>query len=976
MQSEMMSNLQKLLEIGLGKKIDTEDVVPPSSGILGPPPSQAPSTSMPSAPVVVETSPPPTSMATQAPVLVVEDDDVRVVQGSTQKHQAKVRVVMLHLEGRALQWHQFLCKSRGNLNATCWNEYLSLLKDRFEPGGFNDPFAELVALRQVDSVEQFYDDFIHLVNQVELPEDYVLSMFKNHLRLEISQFVTLLQPKSLMDAFHMAKHVESMLFPTQKKNTMLTQRGGSPLTVSIPPKFSGNGSKNTLNFGSTTGPSSSKPLTANNLSPNGSKGVGKVISAGEIEERRKKGLCFWCASKYSPGHKCAKTQLYQIMVEGIEEENESDIFLDCEENGDGLKQEGKQEEVLTVSLQAMWGAACCDTMKLEMEIERKKLIALLDSGSTHNFISWSAVKRLGLKVERRKKVKVTVADGSSLESLGECKEVTWKVQNQCFTTNFLVLTLKGSDIVLGVQWLVTLGPIQWDFATYEMQFQLAETVVKLRGLQAPPVEWVESKACIKLFKGIGSSYTASLLMLDTQLELKGAECLPQGISDLLHEFSDVFAEPKGLPPARGFEHRINLVDEQAVVKMKPYRYPSWQKDEIEKMINEMLGSGIIRDGNSAFSSPVVMVKKKDNSWRMCVDYRRLNQVTIKDKFPMPVIEELLDELGEARVFSKLDLRSGYHQIRMWEDDIHKTAFRTHEGHYEFLVMPFGLTNAPATFQSLMNRVFREQLRKSLYVQHLKEVLEILRKHELYAKESKCCFGADKVDYLGYVISKGEISMDKSKVESIQSWPTPNSVRELRDFLGLSGYYRRFIQEEEAFQKLKAAVTSAPALVLPDFNEEFSVETDASDIGVGAVLVQKGRPLEFFSKGLGSRHQKLSVYEKEMLAVLMAVKKWLPYLIGRHFKIKTDHHSLKFLAENQAITPAQQKWVAKMMGLDYEVAYKKGINNVVAYTLSRRRRGVTCLEINVSGITNDTLTRVINSWHNDAKLKEIIKELEN
>ncbi|GMJ02150.1 hypothetical protein HRI_003884200 [Hibiscus trionum] len=281
----------------------------------------------------------------------------------------------------------------------------------------------------------------------------------------------------------------------------------------------------------------------------------------------------------------------------------------------------------------------------------------------------------------------------------------------------------------------------------------------------------------------------------------------------------------------------------------------------------MLGAGIIRDISSAFSSPIVMVKKKDGSWRMCIDYKKLNQLTIKDSFPMPVIEELLDELGKATFFSKLDLRSGYHQIRMREEDIHKTAFRTHEGHYEFLVIPFGLTNAPATFQALV-------------------------------------------------------------------------------------------------------------LSLPDFSLVFTVETDASDQGVGAVLVHKGKPLAFFSKGLGARYRGLSIYEKEMVAVLMVVKKWAAYLVGRHFIIKTDHQSLKFLAENQAITPFQQKWVVKMMGYDYEVQYRRRINNTVADALSRRPEITNLGNMAVSRVSTDMMNMVAASWHNDEKLAKIIKKLEN
>jgi len=388
----------------------------------------------------------------------------------------------------------------------------------------------------------------------------------------------------------------------------------------------------------------------------------------------------------------------------------------------------------------------------------------------------------------------------------------------------------------------------------------------------------------------------------------------------------------------------------------------------------MLAQGIIRPSSSPFSSPVLLVKKPDQSWRFCVDYRALNDQTIKDKFPIPLVEELLDELKGAKFFTKIDLRSGYHQVRMHVDDIKKTAFRTHQGLFEFLVMPFGLTNAPATFQALMNEVLGPFLRRFVLVffddiliysstwidhlKHVKAVFQLLRQHHLCVKRTKCSFGDSSVAYLGHVISEQGVNMDPSKVAAVEAWPRPRTLRALRGFLGLTGYYRKFIASygavaapltallkreafmwsddaERAFVDLKRALMTAPLLQLPDFSKKFVVDCDASGSGFGAVLHQGDGAIAYFSRAVAPQHAKLPAYERELIGLVKAVKHWRPYIWGRPFTVRTDHWSLKFLLDQRLTTIPQHTWVSKLFGYDFSVEYRPGKQNVAADALSRR-----------------------------------------
>ncbi|KAL0539581.1 hypothetical protein IC582_023797 [Cucumis melo] len=397
--------------------------------------------------------------------------------------------------------------------------------------------------------------------------------------------------------------------------------------------------------------------------------------------------------------------------------------------------------------------------------------------------------------------------------------------------------------------------------------------------------------------------------------------------------------------------------------------------ELKVQLQELLDKGFIRPSVSPWGAPVLFVKKKDGSMRLCIDYRELNKVTVKNRYPLPRIDDLFDQLQGATVFSKIDLRSGYHQLRIKDEDVPKTAFRSRYGHYEFIVMSFCLTNAPAVFMDLMNRVFREFLDTFVIVfiddiliyskteaeheEHLRIVLQTLRDNKLYAKFSKCEFWLKQVSFLGHVVSKAGVSVDPAKIEAVIGWTRPSTVSEVRSFLGLAGYYRRFVENfsriatpltqltrkgapfvwskacEDSFQNLKQKLVTAPVLTVSDGSGSFVIYSDASKKGLGCVLMQQGKVVAYASRQLKSHEQNYPTHDLELAAVVFALKIWRHYLYGEKIQIFTDHKSLKYFFTQKELNMRQRRWLELVKDYDCEILYHPGKANVVADALSRK-----------------------------------------
>jgi hypothetical protein len=659
-------------------------------------------------------------------------------------------------------------------------------------------------------------------------------------------------------------------------------------------------------------------------------------------------------------------------------------------------------------------------IELDAWIDGQYFHTLLDGGASANAMN---VKRVQPSFPQRSlpsSVKVHSASGE-MGHTSTCVVPMVKVETLECEVPCLPVPLSKYDLILGKPWLTKYNPaINWKLNA--VSFVDEQGVTHLwTGRRRPAATGPDFLiSALEVEQLLQEEDTAEVYILN--IRQVGDPEDTQAHRDLLDPILEEFKAhldglPDGLPPRRAVDHNIPLVPGAKPPLHRLYPLSAAQLHELREQLTVLLARGYIRPSTSPYGAPVLFVPKKDGGWRLCVDYRALNAITVKNKYPLPRIDEIFQQLNGATCFSKLDLASGYHQIRMDEESIPKTAFKTRYGHFEYTVMPFGLTNAPATFQHLMNNVLSPYLDDFVTVflddiliysktpeehaVHLRKVLELLRNHELYCKASKCMFFKSAVPYLGHWVTAQGLQVDPVKRDAILSWPTPKTAHDVRAFLGLAQYYAEFIPYyadvtfplsellkkdvpfawtescAAGFQALKQLMTNPPCLVCPDLTKPFVVHVDASAYAIGAVLQQDHgqglQPVAYESRKLQPAERKLSAYDRELLAVVHALTKWKHLLLGSQtqsadFVLYTDQQALKYLLTAPLRTARQERWLSELMRFMPDIRYCKGSDNVVADALSRR---VDLMTVRVY-LSSDFMARVVLAYEDDPTLPDLVE----
>ncbi|XP_076920612.1 uncharacterized protein LOC143581801, partial [Bidens hawaiensis] len=779
----------------------------------------------------------------------------------------KVKFVALKLKKSASLWWEHVNKTRyraGKHRVESWDKMKKLLKAKFLPVTYKkDSYLDYQNLKQGSlTVEELIGEFERLRMRcgAEGDEEQVIARFLGILKPEIGDVVSLQQYYSFHDVCKLALRVEKQL--VHKSKYFLKQPATNPKPTPTPT--------------SRPGPVKPDPTPPATLQPG---------SSGSLR-------CFKCQGFGHLKRDCPNKQLVAFV-----DDTEPHYDTDGEEGSKILYPDRGELLVSRRLLNTTVADNEDDTKWLRHNIFRTNCTAkgkvctvIVDGGSCENMVATTMVEKLGLPMHAHPEpYQLTWLRKGNLVKVNHKCLVQFSIGNKYANEIWCeVIPMDACHLLLGRPWLYDRRVKHDGFRnTYSFKKDgLNITLAPLNPRDDPTTTATLTKAD---FAGLAKLPSAppvfGLVVLE---ENEPAGDIPSAVLPLLREFSDIFPSdiPAGLPLVREIQHCIDFVPGASIPNKPAYRMNPKEFAELHRQVTELLEKGLIRESMSPCAVPALLVPKPNGTFRMCIDSRAVNKITIKYRFPIPRFDDLLDQLHGAQIFSKIDLRSGYHQIRLRPGDEWKTAFKTRDGLYEWMVMPFGLSNAPSTFMRLMNHIFKAFIGRFMVVyfddilvfsnslddhlHHLKEVFSILREQKLYANENKCHFLQHEVIFLGYLVSGTGIHMDNSKIDAITTWPTPTSLHDVRSFHGLASFYRRFIRDfstivapmtdclksskfvwspasQTAFDKLKKAVTEAPVLALPNFNHVFQVECDASGLGIGGVLSQLNRPIAFFSE---------------------------------------------------------------------------------------------------------------------------------
>ncbi|XP_028551072.1 uncharacterized protein LOC110094610 [Dendrobium catenatum] len=821
----------------------------------------------------------------------------------------QVKYVACRLRGGASAWWQQLLQTRhreGRGSVRSWARMKQLLRSHYLPTDYDQilymKFQQCTQGQR--SVSDYTEEFYRLSARNNLNEsaNQIVARYVGGLKEPIQDKLELNSVWSLSQAVNFALKAEMQLnrqlrsAPQRRflgDSVSSDNRGQGPNQSSnskVPPKAST----------ATTPPQQ----TGDNRQVNRMKTPSRDNPYGRPTTLK----CFRC---FQPGHKsneCPNRQQVQLL------EGESEHFTTTAEGEDDEDYEevaGDEGEPVVCVLQKLLLTPNHNTktqrnaiFKSKCTIKGKVCDLLIDNGCTENIVSKALVNALQLKTTKNPNpYRISwVKRGIDIQVSEMCR-VNFSIGKH-YNSEVLcdVLDMDVCHLILGRPWQFDTGVI-YDGRANAYAFEWKGRKLKLLPTVLRPAnEDADRKPALCIVSGnslLKSGREAKAVLAVVVAEENQNVTMvnhPPELLQILEEFADTIPNslPSELPPERSVQHQIDFVPGANLPNLPHYKMSPAEHKQLQNIVDDLLDKQLIQPSLSPCAVPALLVPKKDGSWRMCIDSRAINKITLKYRFPVPRLEDMLDYLAGATVFSKLDLRSGYHQIRIRPGDEWKTAFKTRNGLFEWRVMPFGLCNAPATFLRLMSEVLKPLLGKCCVVyfddilvfslsmdehwKDLKAVLELLRQHKLYLNKAKCELATSSVHFLGYIVSADGVGMDPNKISAIQQWQRPSTLTEVRSFHGLANFYRRFIrgfsiimapitdclkassfkwgeEQQRSFDTLKAALTEAPVLAAPNFSKPFHVDTDASAVGIGAVLSQEGRPVEFFSEKLSSARQK-------------------------------------------------------------------------------------------------------------------------